>query len=123
VCPSSCMACLTPRTHRLPGGFRSTPTPLIRRQRRLQIAHRRVTGHPQHIPFATLTQLVTKLRVASQLIVSRHPAVRHLLSPRVEHLQALLMPRVIPHLRRDVALRTPLCIPGPVLGQGQAEVE
>src|SRR5262249_14088557 len=47
----------------------------------------------------------------------------YLLSRRVEHLQALLVPRVIPYLRRDMALRTPLCIPCPVLGQGQAEVE
>ena len=43
--------------------------------------------------------------------------------PRVEPLQALLVPRVIPHLRRNMARRTPLCIPCPVLGQGQAEVE
>src|SRR5262249_4837412 len=49
--------------------------------------------------------------------------VRHLLPPRVEHLQALRLARVIPYLRRDVALRTPLCIPRPVLGQRQAEVE
>src|SRR5215471_14054794 len=121
VCPSLCSAGLTPRTHRLPGGFWSTPTPLIRRHRRLQVAHRRVTGHPQHIPFATLAQRVTKLRVAPQLIVPRHPAVRHLLAPRVEHLQALLVPRVILHLQRDVARRTPWRIPCPVLGQGQAE--
>jgi hypothetical protein len=30
---------------------------------------------------------------------------------------------VIPHLRWDMAFRTPLRIPCPVLGQGQAEVE
>src|SRR5438128_460663 len=86
-------------------------------QRRLEVAHRRVTGHPQHIPFATLAQLVTKPCVAPQLIVTRHLAVWHLLSPRVEHLQALLVPRVIPHLRWDVALLTPLCILCPVLRQ------
>src|SRR5262249_7509790 len=51
------------------------------------------------------------------------PAVGYPPPPRVEHLQALLVPRVIPSLRRDMALRTPLRIPGPVLGQGQAEVE
>src|SRR5215471_19627292 len=117
VCPSLCLACLTPRTHPLPGGFRSTPTPLIRRQRRLQVAHRRGTEHPQHIPFATLAQRVTKLRVAPQLIVPRHPAVRNMLSPRVEHLQTLVLSRLIAYLRRDVALRTPVRIPGPVLGQ------
>src|SRR5262249_36122275 len=123
VCPSICIACLTPRTHRVPGGFWSPSTPLICRQRRLQVTHRRITGHPQHIPFTTLAQRVTKLRVAPQLIVPRHPAVRHLLAPRVEHLQALLVPRVIPYLRRDVARRTPLRILCPVLGQRQAEVE
>src|SRR5499425_3852645 len=61
--------------------------------------------------------------MASQFIIPGDPAVGYLLSPRVEHLQALLVPRVIPYLRRDMALRTPVRIPGPVLGQGQAEVE
>src|SRR5262245_42417723 len=50
VGPSLYIACLTPRTYRLPGGFWSTPTPLIRRQRRLQVAYAGVAGHPQHIP-------------------------------------------------------------------------
>src|SRR5499425_3709817 len=61
--------------------------------------------------------------MASQFIIPGDPAVGYLLSPRVEHLQTLLVPRVIPYLRRDMALRTPLRIPCPVLGQGQAEVE
>jgi hypothetical protein len=47
----------------------------------------------------------------------------YLRTPLIEHLQALLVPRVIPHLRRDMALRASLRIPCPVLGQGQAEVE
>src|SRR5215468_9428210 len=61
--------------------------------------------------------------MASQFIIPSDPAVGYLLAPRVEHLQALLVPRVIPHLRRDMACSTPLRISGPVLGQGQAEVE
>src|SRR5215831_9556835 len=61
--------------------------------------------------------------MASQFIIACDPAVGYLLSPRVEHLQTLRVPRVIPYLRRDMARRTPLRIPGPLLGQGQAEVE
>src|SRR5207244_11547817 len=94
-----------------------------RTQRRLQVAYDGVAAHPQYVAFAPLPQCLTKLCMATQLIVTRHPAVRHLLPPRVEHLQALLVPRVIPHLRRDMALLTPLLIPYPGLGQRQAEVE
>src|SRR5688572_19902842 len=48
---------------------------------------------------------------------------QHLITPRVEHLQTLLLSRVIPHLRWDMACLTPWLIPCPGLGQGQAEVE
>jgi hypothetical protein len=61
--------------------------------------------------------------VAAQLIVTCHPTVRDVLTPLVQHLQALLGPRVILHLRRDMACLAPWLVPGPVLGQGQAKVE
>src|SRR4029450_13868336 len=95
---------LPPGHHRLPWWLRRPSAPLIGREWGLQVAHRGGTGDPQDIAFASLPQCLTKPRVAAELIVTRHPAVRHLLAPRVEHLQALLVPRMILHLRRDVAL-------------------
>src|SRR5262249_13726867 len=81
------------------------------------------TRYPQQIAFTTLAQRVAKPRVAPQFIVPRHPTVRDLLAPQVEHLYALLLPRVIPHLRRHVACLASLLVPCPLLGQGEAEVE
>src|SRR5262249_34624008 len=121
--PGSRAERLAPPTHRLPRGLGATSTPVIWGQRGLQITNGGGAGHPEHIPLAPLPQRLTKPRVAPQLIVTRHPAVRHLRPPQVEHRQALLVPRLIAHLRRDMALHTPLLILGPVLGQGQAEVE
>jgi hypothetical protein len=66
---------------------------------------------------------VAKLRVAAQFIITRHPTVRDVLTPLVEHLQALVGSRMILHLLRHVAFLPPLLIPYPVLGKGQAEVE
>src|SRR6266446_1243180 len=114
---------LAPGTHRLPGGLGATAAPLIRGRWRLEVPHRRVARHAQHVALAPLAQGVAEPRVAPQFIISCDPAVGHLITPSIEHLQALLVPRVIPHLRRDMALRTPLLILCPVLGKGQAEVE
>src|SRR2546425_6858325 len=112
--PQDGLQCLAPTAHQIPVYLMVFSTFLCR----AFTAH-----HPQHIAFAALAQLLAKPGVAPQFIVTGDPAVRHLLPPRVEHLQALLVARVIPHLRRDMALRTPLRIPCPLLGKGQAEVE
>ena len=61
--------------------------------------------------------------MAAQLIITGDPAVGYLLTPRVQHLQALLMPRLIVDLGRHVAFLAPLLVPHPLLGQGQTEVE
>jgi len=61
--------------------------------------------------------------VSAQFIVPCHPAVRHLRTPQVEHLQALLVARLILNLRRHVAFLASLLIPYPLMGQGQAKVE
>jgi hypothetical protein len=80
-------------------------------------------GYPQSIAFAPLPQRLTKPRVVTQLIVTRHPAVRHLGPPQVEHLQTLLVTRAIRHVFGHVAFLASVLVPGPLLGQGQAEVE
>src|SRR5215471_3768804 len=61
--------------------------------------------------------------MAPQFIVTRDPAVRYLRTPRVEHLHALLVARLIPHLRWHVACLAALLVSGPLLGEGQAEVK
>src|SRR5712691_12181364 len=103
--------------------FRSPSTSLVRGQWRLQVANRGSAGHPQHIALTVLTQVVAKPRVAPQLIVTRHPAVRDLRTSLVEHLQTLLGSRVIPHLLWHMAFLTSWLVPCPLLGQRQAEVE
>src|SRR5262249_2853450 len=90
---------------------------------RLQVAQRRGAGHAQHIALATLAQCATKLRVVTQLIITRDPAVRHLSPPRVEHLHTQLLAGVVPPLRRHVACLASWRIPGPLLRQRQTEVE
>src|SRR5439155_22586840 len=50
-----------------------------------------------------LAQVLAKPCVAAQFIIARHPTVEHLMTPRLKHLQALRLPRVILHLRRHVA--------------------
>src|SRR5215470_11947288 len=61
--------------------------------------------------------------MATELIIAYHPAVGYLSPPPVEHLQTLLLACVIPHLPRHMACVASLFIPGPLLGQEQAEVE
>src|SRR5713101_8990727 len=116
MCPRIGGECLSPRRHRLPRCLWRAAASLIRGPRRLQVAHRRVAGDAQHITLIPLSQLLTKPRVAAQLIVAGHPTVGHLSTPLVEHLYALLLSRVIPHLRWDVAFLAPLFIPGPLRG-------
>src|SRR2546425_11731148 len=66
---------------------------------------------------------MAKPRVATELVIAGHPAVRHVLTPRVKHLYTLLMAGLIPHLRRYVAIRTPVLVSCPLLREPQAEVE
>ena len=49
--------------------------------------------------------------------------MRDLLAPQVEHFQALLLPGVVLHLLGHMACLAPVCVPCPLLRQGQAEVE
>src|SRR5262245_39511589 len=49
--------------------------------------------------------------------------MRHLFTPRVEHLQALVVTRLISHRRRDMTFLPPSLVPRPVLGERQPEVE
>src|SRR5215831_1338564 len=114
---------LAPLRHRLPRGFRAPSTPVIRGQRRLEVAQRGRAGDPQHIPLATLAQFVPKPGVATQFIIAGDPAVGYQLPPRVEHLHALFLSCVIAHLRWHMALLASSLVPYPFLGQGQAKVE
>src|SRR2546427_6620248 len=121
--PGSRIERLAPRRHRLPGWLWTTTASLIRRWQGFQVAHRRGAGHPQHLALAALTQRLAKPRVASQLIITAHPAVWHLRTPRVEYLQTLLLTRVIPHLWRYVACLASLRVACPFLRERQPEGE
>src|SRR5882724_643647 len=107
----------------MPRGLGATAAPLIRGRRRFQVTNGRVAGHAQHIALATLSELVAELRMATQLIIACDPAVRHLITPGVEYLQALRLSRVILHLFWHVACLASWLVPCPLLRQGQAEVE
>jgi hypothetical protein len=80
---------------------------LVLRQRGLEITHRRIAGDAQYITLPLFSQLVAKPRVATQFIITCHPAVRHVITPLIEHLQALLVSRMIPHLLGHMAFLTP----------------
>src|SRR4029434_6038607 len=114
--PGSRVERLAPLPHRLPRGFRAPSTPLVRRQWRLQVAHRGGARYSEHIALTALAQVVAQPRVAPQLIVTRHPAVRHLFTPLVEHLQALLVSRLITDFWWHVAFLASLLVSGPLLG-------
>jgi hypothetical protein len=115
VCPPSGAERLSPATHRLPRGLGATAAPLIRGQWRLQIADHGGTGHAQHIALAPCSQLVAKLRMATEFIIPCHPAVGHLITPYLKHLQALLVACLIAHVLGHVACLASLRIPCPVL--------
>src|SRR5712691_1831559 len=114
VGPRIARECLAPLRYRLPRAFRAPSTPCVRGQRSLQIAYRGGAGHPQHIALTALAQVVAKPRMATQFIVTRYPAVRHLLTPRVEHLQALLLSRLITDFWWHVASPASLLVSGPL---------
>src|SRR4029450_1318729 len=84
--PGRRMEGCAPIRDRLPWGFRSPSTAGVLRPWHLQVAHHGSAGHPQQIPLAPLAQRMAKLRVATELIIAGDPAMRHLLTPRVEHL-------------------------------------
>src|SRR5215471_13068892 len=112
-----------PDCHRLPRWLRRPAAPLVYRPWGLQVTDGRGAGHPQYIAFAPLTQLLAKPCVAPQLIVPCYPDVRHLRPPQVEHLQALLVTRVIRHGLGHVACLASVLVSYPLLRQRQAEVE
>src|SRR4030095_15892111 len=91
MCPRVGRKGLPPRCYRVPWGLGATAAPWVLGPRRLQGAYRRGAGHAQHLALATLAQCATKLRVATQLVITGDPAVRHLMPPRVEHLHTLLL--------------------------------
>ena len=74
-------------------------------------------GHPQHIALTALAQVLAKPCVATQFIITGDPAVWHLIPPPIEHLQALLLPRLVANLGRYVAFLASLLIACPLLGQ------
>ena len=61
--------------------------------------------------------------MATQFIVPCDPAMGHLITPRIEHLHTLLLPRMIAHLCGHVACLAAALVACPLLGQGQAKVE
>src|SRR5262249_1329701 len=123
VCPPSGTERLSPATHRLPWGLGATAAPVIRGQWRLQVADHGGAGHAQHIALATCSQRVAKLRMATEFIITCHPAVWNLITPHLKHLQALLVACLIAHVFGHVAGLASWRIPCPVLRQGQAKIE
>src|SRR2546425_7528974 len=75
--PKDGLQCLAPTAHQIPVYLMVFSTFLCR----AFTAH-----HPQHIALAPFSQLMAKLRVATELIIAGDPSMRHLLTPRVEHL-------------------------------------
>src|SRR5262245_30375074 len=123
VGPCSRIEGVAPARHRLPRRLRWSAAPRVHWPWGLQVAYGGVAGYPQYIALAPLTQLLAKPGVATQLIITCHPAVRHLRTPQVEHLQALLVTRVIRHGLGHVACLASVLVSCPLLRQGQAEVE
>src|SRR5262249_40767646 len=121
--PGSRFERLAPSRHRVPGWLWTTTASLIRRRQSFQVAHCRGAGHPEHITLSTLTQRLAQPRVAPQLIITGDPAMWHLLTPLVKHLQTLLLARVVTHLWRDVAGVAPWLVVCPLLRERQPEVE
>src|SRR4029450_745822 len=85
--------------------------------------HHGRAGHPQHIALAPLAQRMAKRRVATERIIAGDPSMRHLLTPRVEHLSTLLLARLRAPLHWSVARRAPLLAVRPLLRERQPEVE
>src|SRR4029450_281945 len=121
--PGSRIERLAPSRHRLPGWLWTTTTALIRGWQRFEVTHRGGAGHAQHIALAALTQRLAKPRVAAELIITGDPTVWDVRTPRVEHLQTLLLARLVMNLWWHVTCLTPLLIAYPFLRQIQPEVE
>ena len=105
--PQDGLQCLAPTAHQIPVYLMVFSTFLCR----AFTAH-----HPEHIALTALAQVVAKPRMATQFIVTRDPAVRHLLTPRVEHLHALLLSPLITDFWWHVACLASLLVSGPLLG-------
>src|SRR5712691_3198794 len=82
--PQDGLQCLAPTAHQIPVYLMVFSTFLCR----AFTAH-----HPQHRALTALAQVLAKPCVAAQFIIARHPTVEHLMTPRLEHLQALRLPR------------------------------
>src|SRR5215813_12396856 len=121
--PGSRIERLAPRRPRLPGWLWTTTTALIRGWQRFEVTHRGGAGHAQHLALAALTQCLAKPRVAAERILTGAPTVWDVRTPRVEHLQTLLLTCAGTNLRRHMACVAPLFVTCPFLGQGQPEVE
>src|SRR5215471_15810264 len=117
--PGSRSERLAPRRHRLPGWLWTTTTSLIRGWQRFQITHRGGAGHPQHIALTARTQRLTKPRVATEFIIAGDPAVWHVCTPCIEHLQTLLLAGLIANLWRHMACLTSWLVAAPFLRQVQ----
>src|SRR5215475_4682403 len=85
--------------------------------------HGCIAGHTEHIALITLTQRLAKPRVAAQLIITGDPAVWHLRTPCIEHLQTLLLARLVTNLWWHMAYVASLLVTCPLPRQGQPEVE
>src|SRR6266536_929317 len=103
--PQDGLQCLAPTAHQIPV-YLMVFSPFLCRA---FTAH-----HPQHIALTALAQLVAKPRVAAQLIITGDPAVRHLIPPRVEHLQTLFLSRLRVYFQRHMACLASWLVPCPV---------
>ena len=72
---------------------------------------------------AALTQFLAKPWVATELIITRDPALWHVLTPLVKHLQTLLLACLGTHLGRHVACVASWLVASPLLRERQPEVE
>src|SRR5437660_6728943 len=108
--PHRRVECFPPDGHRLPWGLRWSSTPAIRGQRDLQVPYRGGAGYAQHVALAALSQVVAKPRMTPQFIIADHPAMRHLRTPHVEHVQTLLGTRAIRHVLGHVACLASLLV-------------
>src|SRR4029450_7637788 len=82
------------------------------------VTYRGGAGYAQHVELAALAQLLAQPRMTPQFIIADHPAMRHLRTPQVEHVQTLLGTRAIRHVLGHVAcLASWLAPPAPPPGR------
>src|SRR5713101_3151782 len=111
---------LTPRLDAGPGTLGPPPPAALRWGLDLQITHRRVQRHRQHLPLTQGRQPTTKPRGAPHLVVTGHPALRQTGAVFCQHLQGQLVTRAgasVP-FRNASFVETGLVL-GPCFGQVQ----